>query len=210
MKNSIKFLVVVLCLISTTVSHGQSFQKHDMFLDLGFGLGIYNTTFYNYNNDSTKRGKAGSIIIPLTFEYAIGNRIGIGVQLVTQSFLTSTDSSTNAKPSVHSGELNLFGNYHFVRSEHVDLAVGLTIGGSNFTYNTNDSNGGTLTAGGPYVDIHFGARFLFGKHLGMIASLRFPTITYIQGLASDNLGDEFNFDLKFKGTVIGTGITYKF
>jgi len=208
MKNSIRILVVAM-LISTTFSQAQCFQKHDMFIDLGFGLSIYNTTVRNYTTDSTKTGKAASIVIPLSFEYAIGNRIGIGLQLVTQSFLTGKDSTANSTPTAHSGELNLFGNYHCFRTDHTDLSIGLTLGGSTFTFNKNDVNAGTLSAGGPYVDIHIGARFLLGKHIGILASLRFPTMTYTQGLATDNQGNEANFDLKFSGFVIGTGITYK-
>jgi hypothetical protein len=210
MKRIFKTLVVAICLFSTTFSNAQCFQKHAMFLDLGFGLGIYNTTVYNYTDKTTKTGKAGSFIVPLSFEYALGNRIGIGLQLVSQSFLSRKDSTSNSTPTAHSGELNVFGNYHFYCSDHTDIYAGLTIGGSNFTYNANNDKATTLSAGGPYVDIHCDARFLFGNHFGMLASIRFPTTIYVQGLATDNTGNEVNFDLKLRGTIIGTGFTYKF
>jgi hypothetical protein len=209
MKNSIKILVVVLCLISTTFSHAQSFQKHDMFIDLGFGLGIYNTTTYNYVNDSNKTGKTASVVIPLSFEYAIGNRIGIGLQLVTESFLSSKDSTKGNKPTAHAGSINLLGNYHFFRTDHTDLSAGLALGGSNFTYNQNNATDAMFTGGGTYFDLHFSGRFLFGKHFGMLVSLTFPTMTYNQGVVSDNIGDSFNLDLKLRGYIIGTGFTFK-
>ncbi len=210
MKSIYKISALVLCLMATTISHAQCFQKKSMFLDLGIGIAIYNTEVYNYENDSTKTGKAGSVIIPLTFEYGVGNRIGVGLQLVRQNFIAGKDSTNNTKPDAHSGEINLLGNYHFYRSDHTDLYGGITLGISGFKYNSNNANKAILDAGGSFTDLHFGARFLFGNHTGMLLNLSFPTMNYIQGLASDNQGNEVNFDLKFSGFTIGTGLTYKF
>ncbi len=209
MKTSLRTIALAACMMAASFTNAQSFQKGSIFFDLGLGLGIYNTTSYNYQDSVTKTGKAGAIIIPVTFEYGIGNRIGIGAQLVTQNYLSSKDSLSNYKPTANTKDINVFGNFHFVRAEHTDLFAGLTIGLSAFKYNANNLQASTLDAAGSYFDIHLGGRFLFTKHFGMIASLRFPSFKYIQGLAQDNNGNQVNFDFKLSGVVIGTGVTFK-
>ena len=115
MKILIKYFAVVAFVLSTAVSNAQCFQSHSLFIDLGFGVGVYNSTTKSYLTDSIKNGKAASIMIPLSVEFALGKHLGIGVQLESNPFFTNTDSTTGVKPIAHSGELNFFINYHVFR-----------------------------------------------------------------------------------------------
>jgi hypothetical protein len=207
MKSYVPAFLIFFYFISDAAA--QSFEKHAKFIDLGIGIGIYNTKGTNSIDDSTHKDKAASVIIPLSFEYGIGNRVGVGAQVVADIFFTERDSISNTTPDANSVEFAVFGNYHVVKTDHVDLFAGLTAGFSSFTYHANNTYNATLKGGGSFFDIHAGARFLFGKHFGMIASLRFPSFAFTETNVEDDIGTLFSYDLRLNGFVIGTGFTYK-
>jgi hypothetical protein len=203
--------LIISFVFTNNLSRAQSFQKGTMDIDLGLGFGFYATQVTTTINsvDFSSTGHAGSWIVPLSFEYGIGNRVGLGLELVSDTYITQTDSTTNAKPNDHSTEFALFGNYHFVRTEHIDFYGGLTLGVSSITINTDNSANGVFTSGGSFVDIHFNSRFFIGNHFAFTLSLRFPTLNYANGTYTDDLQNSIPFSLFGSGWVFGIGVAFK-
>ena len=208
--NKIKLSLIGIAIFFSSLINAQSFQKGSAFLDLGFGFGFYATQAQINNIPYTYNDHAASWIVPLSFEYGIGNRIGIGAQLISDTYISGQDTTKANKNTAHGNEFALMGNYHFVRTNHIDFYGGITLGVSSLKVMINDYYDTQYFSGGSMVDIHFNTRFLFGNHFGIILSLRFPTLNYTNGTITNNLGNSVSFDFRGSGWVFGTGFTFKF
>ncbi|MEI6815221.1 MAG: hypothetical protein WCL14_01325 [Bacteroidota bacterium] len=209
MKNK-NLLLAIICLAwSLNNLQAQCFQKNSIYLDLGFGFAVYNTQYSSINNAIILNDHAASIIVPLSFEYGIGNRIGIGAKLISNNYFTAIDSLTKTKPKASSSEFAIFGNFHFLRTEHIDFYGGITLAASSFKYDRNDFLNTTVSGGGSMSDLHFESRFMFGRRLGLLASLRFAQFNYAN-IDYKNDFDTFKMNLTGGGMAIGTGISYHF
>jgi hypothetical protein len=215
MKKRFKILLIASLITSfvftNNLSKAQSFQKGTFDIDLGLGFGFYATQVSTTINGLTviSNGHAGSWITPFSLEYGIGNRVGLGLEVVSDHYITQTDSISGTKPNDHSSEVAVIGNYHFVRTDHIDFYGGLSVGVSSITVDANNNAGGVFTSGGSFVDLHFNTRFFIGHHFAFTLSLRFPTLNYSNGTYSDNIGNSIPFSLTGSGWVFGIGIAVK-
>jgi hypothetical protein len=211
MKNSIKIIIIALLLFSTTFSKAQSFQKGTIDIDLGIGFAFYATQFNWTNTNIGVNDHAATWVVPFSFEYGVGNRIGIGLDIVSDTYINGNDTAgSNDHTSAHSTEFAVFGNYHFVRTDHIDFYGGLTLGASSLTINSNNSINSTYSGGGSFADLHFNSRFFIGNHFAITLSLRFPTLNFVRLKYSDVNGSNNDLDFYLRGWIFGTGLCFKF
>ena len=96
MKKIIISSIILSSTIITTNLQAQSFEKGSLNFDLGVSIGAYATS-QSYTSKTTFNGKtettksdttdgASSILIPLSFEYGLSEKFGIGADLVYNNY----------------------------------------------------------------------------------------------------------------------------
>jgi hypothetical protein len=182
MKKILLILVSILMLQQVKAQDvDNSFYKHALIISYGFGgEGYAVTETYNVNGvpgvTYTNKFSAVSASYPLSAEYGIGNRLGIGLVGKVDNYYIKKDSITGFQQTIYGFEFGALINYHFVRKKHIDFFAGLNLGFSSFTWTLNSSNDQLYGSGG-WGDIHATLRYYFGR-FGLFGSLSFPTMNY--------------------------------
>ncbi|MDB5257583.1 MAG: hypothetical protein JWM14_2278 [Chitinophagaceae bacterium] len=201
MKKIILVLSLLLLFFNYSTSFAQSetaFKRNNFIINGGFGVGFgysyQNYTvnnFYSYGNDYSLDFRvhysvAG--IFPVTAEYAISNKFGLGVAYQHGSYVNSySNKSTN-------NNFGIFGAFHFARREKIELYTRLIVGYSQLSYTEgedesqgydatdsyvpNTNNSFTFKPTGGYAKPSFGMRLYFTKHLGMFADFGIGVYSY--------------------------------
>ncbi len=186
MKKRSLFLICFLCLIQLSV-FGQAFKKNNLIFTGGFGasagwfyknLDAYQNRYNNNNSNTIYRINAGMNIgytFPFTAEFAVHNKWGIGASFAQNSYInTSSDKST-------CNNFGLFGAFHFVSKEKVELYTRFNFGLSRLTYKESESysyydystgiyyneTDYTYRMQGSFVKPSFGLRIFFTEHVGI-------------------------------------------
>lgn len=211
----IKHVVVSLIffLFLSQVAIAQSFEKGNKVIEAGIKVSIYKITNPDDddNNDDDDGDGAASYTIPIGFEYALTNRIGLGAEIGICNYFTGEDTITGAIAEAKSFDVLLKGNFHWVRGGRVDLYSGIGIGVSSFEYQSNDSKDSKFNSVGPYVHLNlFNARFYVTKAFALNLHFGVPYMNFSNGRIKDNLGSDYSYELKFVGVDIGTGLTFRF
>jgi hypothetical protein len=235
MKNKVLALLILLPFASHVKAQDKAFQKGNMVIDLGVGLGVYGTKVHQeYDQDvyvfptgiKTERVKkdttdaAASFIFPLRFEYGITNWLGVGARLAYSKYATEKDSVNNYKPKVYGVDADLVISFHLVKSKHFDMPVCLSLGYSSITYkannpNTNppflpDNGNGMAKGGGSNYGISLVPRIYFGDHVGMFFNVGYAGYNYPHLIFSNNsdsnLNDDNNMIYKLKGNGLNLGL----
>lgn len=197
MKNKLHSIILALTIGLVSVSKAQSFQKQQMDINFGFGLG---STFI--------KSGAKQVIpaISTSFDYGVTDAISVGAYLgyaaATYEYM-GVDWCPNGN-----GNGNAFGNYynytdtyrwkfsivglrgayHFAKlipADKLDLYAGL-MAGANFAKSTYSSNNpcGEHTPfpahkyGGFIWSVFGGARYRFTEHIGVFTELGYG-ISYV-------------------------------
>jgi hypothetical protein len=193
----------------------QAFQKNDIVLNAGVGLGLY-YTHSEYVNTSTgthtnEEGKAISFIIPITAEYAISNKWGTGLQMAPAFY---ANDSTNKKTSSFS--LGLFGAYHFFTRDRIELYGRLGFGFASLLHREQKPEGEySWRLGGAYIKPSFGLRTYISTHFGLFADLAwsvygFSASEYKTPNGTIHLAEEDKLRLNAGGVELSTGVAFKF
>jgi Outer membrane protein beta-barrel domain len=203
---SISLIISALSLCSNTLS-AQAFQKGNKNIDVGLGFGAYSTTAtWNFGvlTVSNTDG-AASFMMPISFEYGISDKFGLGAQIGFSNYFIDNEDSTETLASVKSIDFAIKLNYHLLNAEKNDLFVGLGIGASNLTW--KDEDGTTLKGTGSFVSIYLTDRIFFSEHIGLLFNLGYTVFNYSK--ISESNG---NVSIKwtFRGVNLGTGLAIKF
>ncbi len=157
MKKLIATLFILPVFVFTNHTYGQAFQKGNINIDLGLGFGAYGTkvTFKDSNSglEFTETDGAVSTVIPLSFEYGISDRIGLGLQVGMSSYFIDNEDSTDVSESVKSVDFALKFNFHLLNADRNDLFVGLAIGGSSVNWTFKNSSE-TYSGSGTYFSLY--------------------------------------------------------
>ena len=243
MRKIIFLIVFVLCVQHNTVQ-AQAFEKGDVILELGVGFGIYGTQqksttnlsftvagiipLSNLETHDTTDG-AASLMIPISFEYAISNKFGIGADLTINKYFIDEKDRDKLK-SVGGTDFGIKLNYHILNSNKNDLFVGLGLGLSsiNWKYKLNPSEEvyiESASGSGSYFSLGIADRFYFSEKIGMLFYVNYKAYNYsdldvdISQEALNYYEQQFNvtnvnftqeLDWILKGVNIGFGVTYKF
>lgn len=207
-----KAVAFILTLLGTYCSlKAQCFEKKDKIISTGIKLGIYNSmSNYADNSQPDDHGRAASLMYPITFEYAVNNKIGAGVDFVYNNYITTTDSSSGNTPSAFGLDFQAAGYFHFVNTDHTDLYAKLGIGYSNFIYQVNDSLKSQYKAGGLGWKFQLGSRFYVGKHLGLMFNVGYASYAFNNGTVSNNDGYNKKMSFILNGTNWGLGLSVRF
>ncbi len=210
-----KSILLVIISLSSTNLFSQAFEKGNWNVDLGVDLGIYRTTstytttlpFFG-TRTLTETDGAASTLVPISVEYGLSNKFGIGVQLGIVNYFIDKKDSTDNTESVKSVDFSILVNYHMLVTEKNDLMLGLALGGSSVNWiNEDDSQ---FKGTGSYVSLSLKDRLFFGEHVGMIFHLGYTVYNYtnIKNTSNNNFIEGFTW--KLNGVNFGTGLALKF
>ncbi len=190
--------------------HSQSFSKNDKVISGGIKISIYKVS----NNDEAEGDgddAAASYTIPIGFEYAVSDRIGVGIEAGICNYFTGKDTITGTIATANSFDVMLTGNFHWVRASRIDLYSGIGLGISAFKYESNDSRESQFTDTGTYLRIGLmNARFYVSKAIALSLHFGIPYMNFSNGRIDDNLGSDYEFPLTFTGIDLGTGLAIRF
>ena len=205
-------IVTVIFILTTISMFSQvSFEKKTNVIAFGADLGIYQYTSKILSNNQSNTTGAANKTLSLQYERGILNWLGVGAKIGINDYFTSVDSITHTKPSVQAIDMAALVNAHFVRSKHVDLLAGFTVGYSYLNYEARDASISSAKGGGLTFDLHFQPRFYFGKHVGMFINLAYINYNY-QNMDFQNTSLKAVDVLQLKGGGVnfGLGIQGKF
>ncbi len=118
--------------------------------DIEFGLGIYKTNVWNRQLDKDTTGKTGAGLIQLKGDYAIHERIGIGLVMERYGFIQS-DSNKKEGDKAFSYNFAIQAKVYALRTDKIDVYAGLNVGyavinvydgKSRYMYQSTGFNGG--------------------------------------------------------------------
>lgn len=198
---------IILCaVLLPAFASGQSFDKGNKIFQTGLNLSILNITATDEKLDTTHKDKAASMVFPLQFEYAVGNKIGIEGAFKVVNYLTSPDSTDKASGF----DVTVACNFHWLRREKTDLYSGLGLGFSTFMYENGKEEEGKFTGSGiTYEFTLIAARFYIAEHIALGVQFNAPGYSYPNGKVSNKYGDKYDYDLKLNGSQIGASISFK-
>ena len=173
MKNFFKFLFVIAIVFSATLASGQArYDKGDMLLNAGLGLG------YSYFG--------GGVPVLLSLEFAVNDVVSVGPYLGYTSY-----SGFRSSYRYSSIDFGIRGSYHFselfeIRNEKIDVYGGAFLGylvtSTNYDYSA-------FGIDNPYpsrlrLGLHAGTRYYFSEKVSGFGELGF-------GIAALTLGVSF-------------------
>lgn len=198
----------------SVLTYAQCVQQGTDIFGVGVKLGIYNLTTTLLNpppgaTNTTSTGRAGVLIYPFSFDYAISDRITVGGEFRYNSFLIGKDTSSQQLNVAWGVDLCPEAAFHFVRTQHTDLYIQLSAGYAYIKLaNTNITNQGVFTASGITYGLELGARFYIGNHIGIMLNVGYSGYDYPNGTAKGG-GNTENFSLLLSGSTYGVGLCYK-
>jgi len=222
MKKITLILAGMALFVNTTKAQDKSFQKGNISVDLGVGVAIYGTKLYSettsgnitYKDDTTDR--AGAVIFPLTFEYAVSNWLGVGARFAYSNYFEEKDSISGEKSRVRGIDAGVLFNFHFVKTKRFDLPIGFFVGYSNFNIQFNDPTNQVGKDDGFNYGFMLTPRIYFGDHIGIFFNAGYLAYTYPNIQFSNNTDPNMNdnndwkFKIKGSGANFGAGLVVKF
>ena len=162
MKNILKFLCVIVMVFCATFASGQGrYDKGDVLLNAGIGLGYY---------------YAGGVPLLASAEFAVNDLISVGPYLAFTSY--NYNWGGGYKWNYTFFDLGVRGSYHFnevfeITNEQVDVYGGAFLGFVVSSYSGDDFGGSDPYDGGVRLGIHAGARYYFSEKVAGYGELGF-------------------------------------
>lgn len=241
MKKCITALSLLLILFSNFVSFAQSeeaFEKNDFILNGGFGVGFgysyqnYTTDdfYYDYGdyNYNFRVHYSVAAIFPVTAEYAISNKFGLGLAYQHGKYINSDSHKSS------NNNFGLLGAFHFVSRRKIELYTRVILGYSFLQYTEGDliegssygvyhdpsdsyipttNNSFTFKPKGIYGKPSFGMRLYFSEHIGMFADIGVGIYSYKTSTVESDQGT-YDLNKEFRYVLINgeltTGLAVKF
>jgi hypothetical protein len=205
----------------------QAFQKGNLNIDLGVGFGVYGgTSKFSIKSDVfsvSLKESAGAIsgIFPLGIEYGVGEKIGVGLDLLINNYYVGSND-TDAVPSKYRS-IDIGGkfNYHLLNAAKNDLFISLGLGYSklNITWKPNEDVESSSASGISY-SIGITDRIFFTDHIGISFNIGYRGYSYssikseLTSETKKELEDIPDFrtswSMSLSGVHLGTGLVVKF
>jgi hypothetical protein len=226
-----KLIVALLSVFTTGTFAQEAFNKHNVIATGGIGGGIgysyqnYSSNDLNYNNvydDGIYVGYNVGYTIPVTIEYALSNKFGIGGSFARNSYVNTTTSKSNIL------NFGAFGAFHFARKEKIEMYVRLNGGFSTGQINIPTDGYYSTTSNkyisnnkykssikGWFVKPSYGFRLYFSKNVGMFTDVGIGVYSLHSNTVdvNDYTVDLSNYNklrLVMFGVEVSTGIAIKF
>lgn len=213
-KISLSALLLITSFFISTTTFAQAFQKGNANLDIGLGFGLYQTTasftfdFFGEDLTIVEEDGSASFMLPVSFEYGIGEKIGIGAELTYSNYFIDDEDTTAVSETVRGLDFSLLVNYHLLDSDKNDLMLGLTLGGSNVKWDFED--GSEMKGTGSRFSIYIKDRLLLSENVGLLFQLGYISYNYDEISTSSENSVLENIDWELRGWNIGTGVAIKF
>jgi len=211
MKRIAQLLLVTL--ITSSTVFGQAFEKGNINIDLGLGFGAYGTrvTYKDANSglEFSATDGAASTVIPLSFEYGISNKVGLGLQIGMSNYFIDKEDSNDVTESVKSVDFALKVNFHLLNADRNDLFIGMAIGGSSVNWAFENSSE-TYSGSGSYFSLSLTDRIFFSDNVGMLVNLGYTGYNYTNMKSSTDNPILDNLKWSVKGVNFGIGLAVKF
>ncbi len=222
-------VITIITLFFNSTINAQAFHKGAIVVDLGIAANVsktaiqdeYNTSIWNGSSISNVRLKkdttnwSAAMVYPVTVEYGVKNWLGIAGRFAYSKYLSSVDSVSGAKALVRGLDAGLILNLHIIKTNRIDIPIGVTFGYSNFKMANNDSLQSMAKDNGINYGFSVVPRIYFGSHIGLSLNLGYMAYTYPSLLFSNKNDSNLNnnndraFSLKTSGTNIGVGLIIK-
>lgn len=224
-------------LLMSQNTQAQAFQKGNINFDVGLGFGIYGTSQTQtlkvsvagvplIDDVSDTTDGAASMIIPISFEYGVTDKIGVGVDFAYSNYFISDSDQVNTE-SVKAIDFGLKFNYHLLNSDRNDLFVGLGVGYSNMSWSfvekdpTNPFESQSASGSGVYWTVGVTDRIFFTDNIGILFNLNYRGYSYSsieyeltsdaqQIISNANATYSNTFKFKLNGVHLGIGLAVKF
>lgn len=228
-------LTLFLSFIALNELHAQAFQEGNKNVDVGIAFGAYGTKLKVSNTVSTASGSsssdstytdtdgAASTIIPISFEYGLTDKIGLGADLtISNYFIDEEDEDEIAR--VNAFDFGIRSNYHLLNADKNDLMIGAGIGFSSINWEAESNPNqfiDSYSGSGIYWTVALTDRIFFSEHVGILFNLSYRGYFYSAlEVELSPEGEEFfssrgakfeqELDWTFNGFTIGTGLAVKF
>ena len=188
-------IFIFLLLVSLVTVKGIAFEKASSSVQIGYGIGNINQVVFSYYKAELEYDLKKTGPFFLKYEYALTNRIGIGVNFSYASAVLNYHTilyDESYRTKINWQVLNILGrlNYHFLIREKWDAYVGIGLGYRNeswdYSYspelNVRDekANLGNFSPIG--AELTIGARYLLSSHFGFYTELGVATAIFQIGL----------------------------
>lgn len=205
-----KKLFLLLAIASSVAAHAQVFDRNDIVIQAGAGLGIYRYQFTDVTNNVIQdRDTSASWTFPFQMEYGVNRWLGAGFAFTFNNFIEG-DSSSNEKATVL--DFVPTANLHVPWNlKHFDLSAGLGYGYSTFKYKIDAVNHPVAKAGGTVLVVGINPRLYFGENarFGITGWYRYTKHNYKKGTVTDDSNVEYKFKLDGPGNSFGLGLIFK-
>jgi len=226
-------LVFILPLVIISDLNAQAFQEGNKNVDVGINFAAYGTKITVTNTVSNAAGSsdssytdtdgAASTIVPISFEYGVTDKIGLGLDLTFSNYFIDEEDEEEIS-NVTSFDIGIRSNYHLLNSERNDLMLGLGIGFSSLNWEAEPNPGQIIdsySGSGLYLSVNVTDRIFFTENIGILFNVGYRGYFYSaletkltpEGEALyDSFGVDFKqeIDWNFTGITFGTGLAVKF
>lgn len=188
----------------------QCFEKGNKIIETGLGFTYLKYQSYAPDFEEKDNSEAANFNLPIAFEYAATNRIGVGLQLDIVNYFTERDTIKNAIATAKSFDIAAEFNFHWLKKNKTDLYSGLAVGISSFKYEDNSTDEAEFKAtGGTFRFTVIGARFYISDHIALGTYFNTVGYSYKNGEISNKYSDKFPYELTGNGSQLGFSIGYK-
>ncbi|MBK7855629.1 MAG: hypothetical protein IPJ79_12660 [Bacteroidetes bacterium] len=174
-------IISVVCLFACMCAQvqAQCFEKGNKIIETGLAFTYLKYQSYNPDFEEKDNSEAANFSLPISFQYAAGNRRGVGLQLDIVNYFTERDTIKNAIATAKSFDVAAKFNFHWLKKNKTDLYSGIAVGVSSFKYEDNSSDEAEFNAtGGTFRFTVIGSRFYISDHIALGAFLtQLPTLT---------------------------------
>lgn len=210
--------LLIVILFTINFVSAQSYQKGLKNLDWSYGYGFYQTQAKFLNSGLIENDKTQSIVLSMGFEYALSNKIGIGVELEDDLYIGAKDTMVPNTSKSHSVDIALQGNYHFLNTSHIDLYGGLTYGISSLSILQFDLSKKNVPYeyvphNGYLANIHFNARFHLKPLISLLLGIKYNSFGYSNVTTNYKYIwylNTVNCNVSINGIAISTGFALSF
>ena len=204
------FLIAIILLLTTNYLQAQTFVKKDIILEAGAGLGIYDTHVIQKSNNTNEKSRAATWVFPVSLEYAVSKRLGIGVAYKFSNFITGKNDTTITNSTIRAHDIALKPSFHIFRKKRLDVYVGGLFGLSLFNYQVNDNLKSSAKGEGTIIALFLGSRLYVSDHFGFTFNYTFNRYNYFNLKLANNIGQTDNLDLDLKRGNVNIGLAYRF
>jgi hypothetical protein len=208
------FLATCLLALTNIGVHAQSFKKGSLVISISEGATNGRFTTKDVNSGHIVRdGNVGGDRDPLTIEYGITNKWGVGVNMgadihhISPAFYNLKVST--AKIDAITSELTVDANYHFFVTERTDLSAFGSIGVSSvFFKGTNGDKAYEYNAGGSIIRFGAKAKYYAFRRFGFLGMMsayssscspnQKKTSTESQAISTKIIGTALEFGLCYR------------